>query len=72
MLHIDDLSVEVGDKVRGGATRMARVRDIGEVIDNNLANFTAPGDPGNHCHIQVNDATREDYRGLEDAIDIFS
>jgi biotin carboxyl carrier protein len=71
MLHIDDLSVKVGDVVRGGATRVARVRDIGSVIDNNLSNFTAPGDPGNHCHVQVNDATHEEYKGLEDALNIF-
>jgi biotin carboxyl carrier protein len=71
MLHIDDLSIEVGDTVYGGATRVAKVRNIGSVIDNNLANFTAQGDPGDHCHVQVNDATREDYQGLEDAIDIF-
>jgi biotin carboxyl carrier protein len=72
MLHIEDLSVEVGDRVYGGATRVAKIRNIGDVIDNNLANFTAPGDPGNHCHVQVNDATREDYRGLEGALDIFN
>jgi biotin carboxyl carrier protein len=72
MLHIDDLSVEVGDTVYGGCTRVAKVRSIGDIIDNNLANFTAQGDIGDHCHVQVNDATREDYKGLEDALDIFS
>jgi biotin carboxyl carrier protein len=71
LLHIEDLSVKVGDTVRGGATRIAKVRNIGDVIDNNLSNFTASGDPGNHCHVQVNDAGRADYQGLEDAIDIF-
>jgi biotin carboxyl carrier protein len=72
LLHIDNLSIEVGDKVRAGSTRIARIRDIGWAIDNNLSNFTAPGDTGNHCHMQVNDATREDYQGLEGALDIFS
>jgi hypothetical protein len=72
MLHIEDLSVEVGDRVYGGGTRIAAVRDIGSVIDNNLSNFTASGDPGNHCHVQVNDATRESYKGLEGALDIFN
>ncbi|MDR1183697.1 MAG: M23 family metallopeptidase [Coriobacteriales bacterium] len=72
MLHIEDLSVEVGDMVYGGGTRIAQVRYIGDVIDNNLSNFTAPGDPGNHCHVQVNDATREGYKGLEGALDIFN
>jgi hypothetical protein len=72
MLHIEDLSVQVGDRVYGGCTRIATVRDIGSVIDNNLSNFTASGDPGNHCHVQVNDATRESYTGLEGALDIFN
>jgi hypothetical protein len=72
MLHIEDLSVEVGDRVYGGGTRIAAVRNIGDVIDNNLSNFTASGDPGNHCHVQVNDATRENYKGLEGALDIFN
>jgi hypothetical protein len=71
MLHVEDLSIKEGDQVIGGATRIAKIRAIGAVIDNNLANFTAPGDPGDHCHVQVNDATREDYKGLEDALNIF-
>jgi biotin carboxyl carrier protein len=72
MLHIEDLTIKVGDTVTGGSTRIAKVRNIGDVIDNNLSNFTAPGDPGNHCHVQVNDATRENYKGLEGALDIFN
>lgn len=71
VLHIDMLTVKVGDKVYGGSTRIAVVRDLGEEIDSNLMNFTMPPDPGNHCHVQVNDATREDYKGLEGALDIF-
>lgn len=71
VLHVDELTVKVGDTVIGGCTKIATIRNIGEVIDNNLANFTAPGDPGNHCHVQVNDAARTDYKGLEDALNIF-
>jgi biotin carboxyl carrier protein len=71
VLHIDDLTIKVGDTITGGSTRIAKIRNIGDVIDNNLSNFTAPGDPGNHCHVQVNDATRESYKGLEGALDIF-
>jgi murein DD-endopeptidase MepM/ murein hydrolase activator NlpD len=71
MLHIEDLLIKEGDEVIGGVTRIAKIRAIGAIIDNNLANFTAPGDPGDHCHVQVNDATREDYKGLEDALNIF-
>jgi murein DD-endopeptidase MepM/ murein hydrolase activator NlpD len=72
LLHVENLSIKVGDKVQGGCTPIAKVRNIGDVIDNNLSNFTAPGDPGNHCHVQINDAAREDYKGLEDALDIFN
>ena len=72
VLHIDKLTVEVGDKVVAGCTRIAVVRDIGDVIDNNLSNFTEPPDPGNHCHVQVNDATRKEYGGLVGALDIFN
>jgi hypothetical protein len=72
VLHLDNLMVEVGDEVVGGSTRIGKVRNIGEVIDNNLSNFTVEGDPGNHCHVQVNDATKEDYKGLEGALDIFN
>ena len=71
VLHITKLKVKVGDEVIGGCTPIAKVRNIGDVIDNNLMNFTKPGDPGNHCHVQVNDATRPDYKGLEGALDIF-
>jgi murein DD-endopeptidase MepM/ murein hydrolase activator NlpD len=72
VLHLDNLLVKVGDEVVGGSTRIGTVRSIGSVIDSNLSNFTAPGDPGDHCHVQVNDATREDYKGLEGALDIFN
>ncbi len=71
VLHVDNLMVNVGDKVVGGCTRIGTVKSIGDVIDNNLSNFTAIEDPGNHCHVQVNDATREEYKGLEGALDIF-
>jgi len=71
LLHIQNAKVKVGDKVIGGCTRIAYVRDLGYEMGNNLQNFTKPGDPGNHVHMQVNDATRKDYRGLEGALDIF-
>jgi murein DD-endopeptidase MepM/ murein hydrolase activator NlpD len=71
VLHVDNVRVKVGDHVAGGCTRIAQVRNIGDVIDNNLSLFTQPGDPGNHCHVQINDATRTDYKGLEGALDIF-
>ena len=72
VLHIDQVTIKVGDKVIGGSTRIAKVRDLGEDIDSNLLNFTMPPDPGFHCHVQINDATRESYKGLEGALDIFN
>ncbi|MDR2196767.1 MAG: M23 family metallopeptidase [Coriobacteriales bacterium] len=71
VLHIEDLLVREGERVIGGVTPLARVRNIGELIDNNLSNFTAPDDPGNHVHVQVNNALAEGYRGLEGGIDLF-
>ncbi|MCL2826222.1 MAG: M23 family metallopeptidase [Eggerthellaceae bacterium] len=71
VLHITDLMVKVGDQVYGGCTRIAHVRDIGELVDSNLMNFTMPPDPGNHCHVQVNNAAYPNYQGLVGALDIF-
>jgi hypothetical protein len=71
VLHTDNLLVKEGDPVIGGVTPIAHVRNIGEVIDNNLSNFTAGDDPGNHAHVQVNNALAPGYKGLDGAIDIF-
>jgi hypothetical protein len=72
VLHIDQLLVKEGETIVGGVTPIAQVRDIGEFIDNNLSNFTPLDDPGNHAHVQVNNALAEGYRGLEGALDIFA
>jgi hypothetical protein len=71
LLHIDNLRIQPGDTVIAGVTQIATVRDIAVAVDNNLANFTAAGDPGNHAHVQVNNATDPSYKGLEGALDIF-
>jgi murein DD-endopeptidase MepM/ murein hydrolase activator NlpD len=70
MLHVDNLQVKAGDKVVAGVTQVATVRDIGSQIDNDLSNFTAVGDPGNHCHVQVNNVNYPGYTGLDGAVSI--
>jgi biotin carboxyl carrier protein len=71
LLHIEDVTVKPGDEVIAGATRIAQVRNIGEVIDNQLSLFTAGDDPGNHAHLQINDTTYPEYSLLKDALNIF-
>ena len=55
-IHITDVCVQAGDKVEGGVTPIAKVRDLAaEGIDGiQLAYYTAAGH-GNHTHVQVND-----------------
>ena len=52
MLHVDDLSIAVGDRVVGGATRIACVRQMSDKIDIQLGGYTKNG--GDHVHIQLN------------------
>lgn len=63
MLHQTDPQVEAGDAVVGGTTPVSKVRDIAkDLTDIQLGFFTAEDDPGNHSHIQVNDADSPGYR----------
>ncbi|MDR3053125.1 MAG: M23 family metallopeptidase [Coriobacteriales bacterium] len=71
LLHIDNVTVAAGDTVIGGVTKVAEVRNIGEVINNQLAYFTVEGDKGNHTHFQLNDTTYPNYTVLDEALDIF-
>lgn len=67
LIHLTDVSVEEGERVEGGVTPMAKVRDVYAYIGDSmqLKSYTAKGDNGNHTHIQVNDATNKDYAGLK-------
>ena len=52
---------------------MAHVRDIAkDLVDVQLGFYTPADDPGNHSHVQVNNADYPDYRKnkLEGAIQV--
>lgn len=66
MIHVDDLSCEVGDTVVAGVTRIAAVRLLSNKISHQLGDYTKDG--GDHVHVQVNDANDPQYKGLEGAI----
>lgn len=52
LIHVTDASVEAGDRVIGGVTRIAAIRQMSGVIELQLAGYT--GDGGDHVHMQVN------------------
>lgn len=60
MIHITDPYVVVGDEVTGGLTPVARVRDIGKFVRNQLATYTKGS--GNHVHIQLNNTASAEYK----------
>lgn len=68
LIHLTDPSVKAGDRVTGGVTPMAKVRDVYAYIGESmqLKKYTASGDNGNHTHIQVNNAASSEYHGLDD------
>lgn len=62
LLHQYDPEVKAGDWVEGGVSPLSHVRDIAkDLTDVQLGFYTAPEDPGNHSHVQVNNADSE-YR----------
>lgn len=62
-IHITDAQVQAGDHVDGGVTPIASVRDIACSIDGiQLTDYTPADDPGNHTHIQMNNADYPGYR----------
>lgn len=62
-IHIQDVSVKAGDRVIGGETPIAKVRDLAaeDITDIQLAYYSKEGH-GNHTHVQVNDADYPEYR----------
>ncbi|MHB1016581.1 MAG: M23 family metallopeptidase [Coriobacteriia bacterium] len=54
LIHVTDASVEAGDRVIGGVTRIAAIRKMSGLIELQLAGYT--GDGGDHVHMQVNTA----------------
>lgn len=73
LIHTYDPLVKAGDKVEAGVTELSHVRDIAkDLTDVQLAFYTPADDPGNHTHVQVNDANYDGYRAnkLEGAITV--
>lgn len=70
MIHISDLTVKPGDRVRGGVTPVGTVRKLSDRVNHQLGDYTRGG--GDHTHIQLNDATHPDYKGLKGAISVDS
>ncbi|MBQ9043165.1 MAG: hypothetical protein IJ111_10190 [Eggerthellaceae bacterium] len=69
LIHTADPLVKAGDKVEAGVTEISHVRDIAkDLTDVQLAFYTPEGDPGNHTHVQVNNADYEGYRANKLAV----
>lgn len=68
LIHVDDVSVEPGDRVVAGVTRLAAVRHLSDRIHHQLGDYTEGG--GDHTHIQLNNAKHEQYKGLEGAVSV--
>lgn len=70
LLHTSDPLVEAGDEVIGGVTKLSYIRRLDDKMPLQLRTYVPESDGGNHVHVQVNDATHPDYKGLEGAIDV--
>jgi len=52
LIHVDDLRVAEGDRVKAGVTRIASVRMMSDRLNLQLGGYTANG--GDHVHMQLN------------------
>lgn len=52
MIHVENVSVEVGDHVIGGVTSVAGVRLLSDRVTHQISAFTKDG--GDHVHVQLN------------------
>lgn len=66
MIHVTDLSVTVGARVKAGVTRVATVRKLSNVIHDQLGDYATGS--GDHVHLQFNNALDPRYKGLEGAL----
>lgn len=55
MIHVQDVKVKAGDRLKGGVTQIASVRKMSDKIDIQLGGYTANG--GDHTHLQINSLT---------------
>jgi len=68
MIHIEGPMVKAGDRVEAGITKIGGVRKLSDKERLQLGDYTK--DEGDHVHLQLNDATDPDYKGLEGAITV--
>jgi murein DD-endopeptidase MepM/ murein hydrolase activator NlpD len=61
LIHVDDLRVAEGDRVKAGVTRLAAVRQMSNLVDIQLGGYTANG--GDHVHVQLNAVQGEALSG---------
>lgn len=66
MIHIADVSVKPGATVAAGVSRIGAIRKLSHRERLQLGNYTRGG--GDHTHVQLNDISHPDYKGLEGAI----
>jgi len=66
MIHVTDLSVTVGARVKAGVTRVATVRKLSNVIHDQLGDYATGS--GDHVHMQFNNTLDPRYKGLEGAL----
>lgn len=52
LIHVDDVSVKVGERVAGGVSRIACVREMSGKVVLQLGGYTKNG--GDHVHVQLN------------------
>ena len=67
LIHITGIVCHVGDTVRAGVTPLAHIRMFSDKLHDQLAEYSRG--PGDHVHMEVNDATDPTYKGLQGAID---
>lgn len=68
MIHLDKVTAVPGDHVMAGITQVAVVRRLPKAVGPQLRTYTKNG--GHHTHIQVNNASDPNYKGLKGAITV--
>ncbi|MDZ4654694.1 MAG: M23 family metallopeptidase [Coriobacteriia bacterium] len=54
LIHVDDVRVAEGDRLKAGVTRIASVRKMSDYVNLQLGGYTSNG--GDHVHLQLNAA----------------